>query len=228
VIDGRTGKIVDSIATGPGPKAVAVNPTTHRVYVTAQTGTDGDLAVWVINSVTGKLVTMIPVGPYGDYYDNAFGLAVNTKTNMVYASNPLQGEVYAISGATNAIVHSTALGGEPGGVAVNPATNKVFVAGARSVAVLNGRTGGIERRIASGARIRGIAVDAARNKIYATKNGGGLVVIDGRTLDAGQLLTHGRKPNGIAIDPKVGSFIVANGFNASVSVYSGDPAVGTS
>ncbi|MDQ1509359.1 MAG: trimeric autotransporter adhesin, partial [Actinomycetota bacterium] len=228
VIDGRTGKLVHSIPTGPGPKAIAVNPTTHRVYVTGQSGTDSDLVVSVFDSRSRTLLTALPIGPFGEYYDNPFGLAVNRSTNMVYASNPLDGHVYTINGATNAIVHSVAVGGEPTALAVNAATNMVFVTGARNVTVIDARSGGFTRRVPGGARTRGIAVDTARNKIYATTNGGGFLVIDGRTLAAGQVITYGLEPNGIAIDPSGGSIVVANGFNANVSVYADDRAVGTS
>jgi DNA-binding beta-propeller fold protein YncE len=227
VIDGRTAKLVDSIPTGPGPKAIAVNPSTHRVYVTAQTGRDSDLAITVINGTTGRLITTIPIGPYGEYYDNPFGLAVNAKTNKVYASNPLDGFVYTLNGATNAIEQTAPIGAEPTAIAVNPVTNKVFVAGARDVTMLDGRSGRVKNRIVGGVRTRGIAVDSGRNKIYATADGGGLLVIDGRTLKAGHLITHGRKPNGIAID-RSGTIVVANGFNANVSVYTDERAVGTS
>jgi DNA-binding beta-propeller fold protein YncE len=102
------------------------------------------------------------------------------------------------------------------------------VTGAHNVTVLNGGSGSVVHRVASGARTRGIAVDVARNKIYATTNGGGFLVIDGRTLDAGQVITHGLKPNGIAIDPANGTIVVANGFNANVSVYTDGRAAGIS
>jgi len=228
VIDGRTGKLVRSIATGPGPKAIAVNPATHRLYVTGQSGTDSDLVVSVFDSRSGTLITEVPIGPFGQYYDNPFGLAVDTKTNMVYASNPLDGHVYTLAGATNAVVHSLAVGGEPTAIAVNAATNTVVVTGARNVTVIDGRSGAVTHRVAAGARTRGIAVDAARNRIYATTNGGGFLAIDDRTLGADRVTTNGSEPNGIAIDPSAGSIVVADGANANVSVYSDDRAVGTS
>jgi YVTN family beta-propeller protein len=228
VIDGRTGKVIHSIDTGPGPKAIAINPKTHRLYVTGQTGTDSDLAVAVINGLSGRLITTVPIGPYGEYYDNPFGIAVNAETNTVYASNPLDGYVYMIDGATNSLVRSVAVGGEPGGIAVNPATNKVFVTGARFVTVLDGGSAGVDNQIAAGGRTRGIAVDGERNQVYATTDGGGFLVVDGRTLDANHVAAHGSKPNGIAIDPASRNLVVANGFNANVSVYPDDRAVGTS
>ena len=225
VIDGHTGQLVDTIPIGLGPKAIAVDPATQRVYVTEQTGTDGDLAVAVIDAAAGKLITTVPIGPYGDYYDNPFGLAVNTRTNTVYASNPLDGYVYTVDGATNALVKRTAVGGEPGGIAVNPVTNRVFVTGASNVTVLNG-SGSVVHRVASGARTRGIAVDVAHNRVYATTNGGGYLVIDGRTLNAGRVITPGLKPSGVAIDPSNGTIVVANGFNANLSVYSDERGAG--
>jgi DNA-binding beta-propeller fold protein YncE len=125
-------------------------------------------------------------------------------------------------------VHSVAVGGEPSAIAVNSRTNTVFVTGARAVTVIDGRSGGVTHRLAAGSRTRGIAVDAVRNTVYATTNGGGLVAIDGRTLHTAHMLTLGVKPNGVAVDGSTGSIVVANGFDANVSVVADDPVVGTS
>ena len=91
VVDGRTHRIVDTIPIGPGPKAIAVNPRTNRIYVTGQSGTDSGQALAVIDGASNALLATIPIGPFGRYYDNPLGLAVNTRTNTVFATNPLEG-----------------------------------------------------------------------------------------------------------------------------------------
>jgi hypothetical protein len=87
----------------------------------------------------------------------------------VYASNPLDGYVYTLDGATNdvtkvAVVESRRHCREPGH---EPGVRD----GARNVTVLNGRSSAVVPGWRA-CRTRGIAVDVARNKIYATTNGG--------------------------------------------------------
>jgi len=138
VIDGRTDQVVDVIPVGPGPQAVAVDPITNRVYVTAETGVDGDAAVTVIDGATRRIVATVPIGPYARYYPNPSGVVVDTGSNTVYASNPLEGVVYAIDGATDAVVRTTVVGDAPSALAVDPRTRVVVVTTARGPVMLNG------------------------------------------------------------------------------------------
>jgi YVTN family beta-propeller protein len=214
VIDGRTNRVLRSIATGPGPKAIAVNPKTNRVYVTEQTGTDGGQAVAVIEGASNLVIATIPTGRYERYYDNPFGLAVNAGTNTVYVSNPLEGNVYAIDGRTNAVTRSVGVGGEPGAIAINPATNALVVSGARYVTTLGGRSIAVIARTAVG-RTRAIAVDASRHAVYATTGRGDVVTIAHGSVRA---IARGLKPNGLAVTPETGGIVVADSLRRGVLV----------
>jgi len=213
VIDGRTRRVVRSVATGPGPKAVAVNPKTGIAYVTAATGVDGGAAVMAIEH--GRVVATIPIGPFERFYDNPFGLAVNPVTNTVYASNPLDGFVYAIDGGSNAVVRSVGVGSEPTALAVNPKTGLVYVATARQVVEINGVTQAVARRISVGARPRGIAVDASQGVVYATTTGGALVAIANGTS---HVVAQAVRPNGVAVS-RTGRVAVADASRRSVAVF---------
>jgi len=219
VLDGRTGKVLATITTGPGPKAIAVNPKTGRVYVTEQTGTDGGQAVAVIDGHTRKLLATIPVGPYQKYYDNPLGLAVNARTNTVYASNPLDGFVYTIDGNRNEVVRSVGIGGAPTALAVGSG-GAVFVAGANGLAVI--APSGAVSRIATGSRVRGVAVDSARHVAYATTDGGDVVAIEHGTAS---VVARGAKPWGISVDPATGTVVVANVAEGGVAAFDRGPAI---
>jgi serine/threonine-protein kinase len=133
VIDGRTATALATIPIGPGPQAIASDPSRNRVYVTAQAGIDGDATVVVIDGATRRVVGAVPTGPYARYFDNPAGIAVDAATHTVYATNPLEGVVYAIDGAAGAVVRSFTVGDAPTAVAVDPATGTVVVATSRGV-----------------------------------------------------------------------------------------------
>jgi DNA-binding beta-propeller fold protein YncE len=136
VVDGRTAAVVATIAVGPGPQAIAVDPARNRVYVSGQTGVDTDAAVTIVDGATRRILTTVAIGPYGRYYDNPAGLAVHVATHTVYATNPLEGVVYAIDGSSGAVVRSFTVGDAPTAVAVDPTTGTVAVATTRGVVVL--------------------------------------------------------------------------------------------
>jgi DNA-binding beta-propeller fold protein YncE len=217
VLDGRTGRIVHTIVTGPGPKAIAVNPRSGRIYVTEQTGPAGGTAVGVFDGRSWRRLAMIPIGPYERYFENPFGLAVNAATNMVYATNPLDGDVYTIDGSRNEVVRSVGTGGSPTAVTVG-SDGAVFVAGARDVVEI--APSGAVTRVPIGARTRGVAVDATSHVAYATTDRGDIVSIQG---GASTKVMRGGKPWGIAVDPSTGTVVVANVFAGGIIVRGRPP-----
>ena len=119
VIDGTTNSIVGTIAVAAG--AVAVNPATNTIYAAENS------SIAVIDGTTGS-VTATVSAPSGD-------LAVNPQTNFIYAANAgnydfnQHGSVTVINGATNAATTTLTDSNMPYPlrIAVNPATNKIYV-----------------------------------------------------------------------------------------------------
>ncbi|MFZ0513844.1 MAG: hypothetical protein WAM14_19715, partial [Candidatus Nitrosopolaris sp.] len=68
-------------------------PLTSMIYVA-----NYDNTVSVINSITNRVITSIPVGV------NPIGVSVNPLTNMIYVANHSDNTVSVINGTTNRIV----------------------------------------------------------------------------------------------------------------------------
>ena len=114
-------------------------------------GQDGQ--VTVISARTKKIVATVPVRRLPLF------VAVNPKTNSVYATNQEDATVSVISGRTNTVTKTIRVGSDPQGVAVNPATGRVYVANlsGNTVSVLGGKTNrvtaSIHERLFSSARM---------------------------------------------------------------------------
>jgi len=108
-----------AIPVGMGPFGVAVNPTTHRVYVA---NSDSN-SVSVIDGATNTVVgSPIAVGT------TPIGVGVNSKTNRIYVGNYSSNTVSVIDGVTNTVISSSIqVGSRPFGVGINPAINRVYV-----------------------------------------------------------------------------------------------------
>lgn len=159
--EGQT--LVATVPSGPNPSAVAVNETTNMVYIA-----DVDVkTLTVINGATNTATTIQAGGPLA-------GVAVNPTTNTIYALNGgsqssglggtvvIPGYVSVINGATNAITATIALPGLATYIAVNPATNQIYVS-TLSGPVGNGVTGNV------------VAIDGTTNSITASVPMPGLI-----------------------------------------------------
>lgn len=105
--------VVATIEMGASGRAVAVNPTTHRVYVSV----DGKIKVY--DSVTHAWVADISLP---QNYVSCYDLAVNPVTNRIYATGF---RTYVIDGNNHTVLLNSDKTGRE--LAVNPATNLVYV-----------------------------------------------------------------------------------------------------
>ena len=106
-------------------------------------------------------------------------MAVNSLTNRIYVTdNATLGHVVVIDGSTNTRVDSIFTGNSPGAVAVNPVTNRVYVAnyGDRNVAVVDGATR-TTNTINAGSNPNAVAVNQVTNKVYVPNMGDNTVTV---------------------------------------------------
>jgi YVTN family beta-propeller protein len=123
VINARTNKAVARIRLPFSPEGIAVNPRTNTAYVV----TDHNL-LSVINGKTNKVVTTITAGSNAPG-DNAFGVAADPRTGLIYVTNPDSNTVTVINGETRKKVATVRVGRSPFiGIAVDPRTGLVYVA----------------------------------------------------------------------------------------------------
>ena len=118
-----------------------------------------------------------------------YDAAVDSSTNMIYATAYGCGKLYVMNGTTDAVVTSIPVGSQPEGVAVNPLTDIVYVAnnGNNTISVIDAKTNTVTDTINLGTSPNGLAVNAAENLLFvACQENFTLAVISGATNQ----LTH--------------------------------------
>lgn len=126
VLSVSAGRVVARIPVGKFPAGVAVSPDGQRVYV-ANNQSD---TVSVVDSVTYRVVATIPVGV------NPTGLAVSPDGQRVFVANTGRapggsdarpGTVTVIAAATQQVLATVPVRGQPRSLAVSPDGRRVYV-----------------------------------------------------------------------------------------------------
>jgi DNA-binding beta-propeller fold protein YncE len=248
--------VLPTVQVGGAPEAILVDPVTGTLY----TADAGDNTVSVVNLATCDGTTKSgcrSVAPAADVSSPFLnpptrltgGVAVDGSTKTVYVANLGAGTVSVVNSATcNAAQRSGCtkpaatidVDGEPGGVALDEATDTLYVADLRgsTVSVIDGATcnatdqKGCSRpppTVSVGHGPYALAVDEATDTVYVTNpstSGGGdtVSVINGATCNAAAqsgcnqspaTITVGTAPLGIAVNPTTNTvYVTAAGENA--------------
>lgn len=222
VVDGVTNAVTDVITLGSLPGGIATNPTLNRLYVPNGRASD---TVSVIDGATNQVIGSAGVG------SNPTEAAVNTVTNRVYVVNADDSTLSVIDGATNKTTTTVTMpgmggvsisGGGATSVAVNSATNRVYVTSAilNQVVVVNGVNDSVVTTIAVGGNPKGVAVNPNTNRIYvANETGNSVSVIDGVSNTVLTTVPVGSAPRRIDVNPTTNMIYVTN--DQSLSVIDG-------
>ncbi len=202
--------LVTTVTVGAYPVAIALNPSTNKIYVVNQNSNN----LTVIDGATYNTSTVLT--------DNApDAVAVNAVTNKIYVANGDSDSVTVVDGATNRTT-TVAVGDYPVAVAVNTITNMIYIANYYSdnVTVIDGTTN--RTTIASAGRNPfALAVNPATNKIYVADSGSNdVAIIDGVT-NLTTTVAVGAYPRSVAIDPFTNQIYVVNYSSGDVSVIDG-------
>jgi YVTN family beta-propeller protein len=243
VLDGATNSIatiVDPNTSGLGAVAIAVNSATNKIYVANNNinfGVDspgGPGNITVIDGPTNSTTTVADPNAM-----SPFSVAVNSGTNKVYVANigegANHGNVTVIDGGINSVTTVTdpnalSLSWEIGrefAVAVNSATNKIYVANADSnnVTVIDGATNATTTVTDPNARAPfALAVDSVTNMIYVANaaNAGSVTVINGATNALTTVIDrNASRPEAVAINPTTNKIYVANSLSNNTTVIDG-------
>lgn len=117
-------------------------------------------------------------------------------------------------------------GASPAGIAVNPATNKVYVlnsgsSGTAGLAVIDANTGSTVS-VNTGSFPQAVAINSVTNTIYvANRNSNSVTVVDGATDSVVTTITVGTGPNAIAVNPVTNVIYTANYTAGTVTVIDG-------
>jgi YVTN family beta-propeller protein len=215
-IDGSTNNLVTTLPFDF--KSFEVNSTTNQLYAT-----DGRL-LYHINLLTDDVVTTIPM-------NNATAVGVNPNSNTVYVVNKgsnfgsanTLGTVSVINGASDSIVATVTVGVDPFAIAVDPVTNRIYVANIGlypNISVIDALSNTVIATIpAPGPSIE---VNPVTNELYAL--GGSydyvsgtlttatetLTAINGETDTVISTLSTGQGSRGIAVNPTTNQIYVIN------------------
>lgn len=128
VLDGSANTIVATVPVSSSIIRLAVNESTNKVYVIDPAGTlsviDG-----TSNAVSGTVSFGVRIGQ----------IAINPQSNRIYVTTfrssvnvitgQMNGTVSVVDGATNSIVADVPIAPFPSALAVNAATNRIYVGG---------------------------------------------------------------------------------------------------
>jgi YVTN family beta-propeller protein len=208
VIDGTT-NATSTVRVGAGPRALAVNPVTNKVYV----ANGSDASVTVVDGATGDTET---VRTGTDPVD----VAVNPLTNMIYVPT-LEGRVAVINGWTNDTAF-VAVGDTPVAVAVNPVSNKVYVANSASddVTIIDGYTNHT-RTVAVGQDPVALAVNPMTHRCYVANNGSNDMTVLDEATPTTTTVAAGQGPAYVAVNTVNNTVYVANSADGTVTLIDG-------
>jgi YVTN family beta-propeller protein len=226
VIDGATNTVTHTIPIGGANGwAIKVNPNSSKVYVAGYLSN----SVHVIDANSNTVINTIPLG------ERLAGIAINSKTNTVYAASDLYrtgGAITVIDGSDDAVIENIDLRATrenngltaiwPSGIAVDEERNLVYVGGGASsaIVVIDGSTNKITDRIERDGDFRRMVVDPSTGTLYAGNVQYGTVdVIRGHGIDSikrtdGTALNY---PQAIDINPKTGRIYVSDSNSVSVT-----------
>jgi YVTN family beta-propeller protein len=211
-------QVIATVAVAGGVSGVAVNPDTNRIYVSA-----GGNNVSVIDGLTNAVVATVPV-------DGPGALGVNPTTNHIYVAGG-GNNVFVIDGATDTVVATVPMPFGGSWVAVNPATNRIYVTHYwdSSLSVIDGATNSVIATVPVPhpgwyhSCPEGVGVNPSTNRIYvAAASVATVVVFDGVTNSVLATVPVVGDPYGVAVNATTDRIYVTNLQRSdSVSVIDG-------
>ena len=207
---------------------IGLNSTTNNIYVSSQVND----AITVINGANNSTATITLATTAGAF-------AINPVTNVIYAASSYSYDslVVVINGATNTVTKyiTTGLNTEPNALAINTATNKVYVGnvggepsiGGNIITVIDGATNnttaislGINSTNYPSESYQAIAINQVTNKIYVANQGSGVSIINGANNSVTTL--NLASPFAIAVNSLTNKIYVTNWNNSEVYVINGN------
>ncbi|NOV02616.1 YncE family protein [Paenibacillus planticolens] len=192
---------------------IRVNSATDRVYYV-----HSDNQVGVLDGNTNHVMGNVQTG------DGTAFLAVNPRTNRVYATNFRAATVSVINGITNRLITNVSVGKHPFGIAIHRGSNRIYAADTNgTISVIDGRTNRILQTLKVGGSPALVAINERTNRIFVTNVGNDSVhVINGSTMRLIKTIKVGNNPIITpAVLPQTNRVFVANNLSRFASVISG-------
>jgi len=222
VLDGTTlavkSKIDVSVQAAYG---LSINDKAQMLY----TSNTRNGNVSAIDLKTGKIVATI--GDPADPKAHTFKVLVDEPNNLVYVSIASKvGKIWVIDGKTNTLAHIIDSGVTTVGMAIDPATGKLYAAnlGANEIVEVDPKTRQVTRRFpVGGERPTQMVIDAKTSRIFVTNQGtGDISVLDTRTGNLIRTVKTGTQALGIGFNATTNRLYVANRGAGTVTVVNAE------
>jgi YVTN family beta-propeller protein len=145
-------------------------------------------------------------------------------TNRIYASDADNQELIVINGGTNTVITNVIVPSQPGGISVNPQTDRIYVAGSGFpglVMVFDGDTNALVASIPEDFGVANTAVNFVLNRAYATDQDK-VIVVDGATNQEITRVPAGPFANGVDVNLLNNKVYVTNSSGGSVTIINGN------
>jgi YVTN family beta-propeller protein len=205
VIDTATNQVVATVDGLPRAHGVAVVPDRNLGFASAS----GDNTVGEFDLTTHHLLQKIAagVGPDAIIYDE--------KLHLVYVADHAGKTATLIDPATNKVVASIALGGEPEYPQADPVSGLIYqnLEDSSEVVVVDPQKQAVTKRYktAPGEEPTGLALDAANRRLFSACRNKNLVVFNADSGEVVAVLPIGAGVDGAGYDPVLRRVYTANG-----------------
>jgi tetratricopeptide (TPR) repeat protein/DNA-binding beta-propeller fold protein YncE len=228
IIDGNKDEVVQILQIPFGnnviPNSIAVNSKTHILYL-GFIHDDGSQSVGMLDPATNN-------DTYIQVAERPLDLEFNVNNSKLYVAEYNNGSIAIIdTNANNTLLDDDVNLGQnrlPFSIAVNPNTNKVYVANfvlgnnnSSIVSVIDGKDSNVLKDVSIPFRVSEMAVNTNSNKIYvvgSNNNYNYLSIIDGQNYSILNDISIPFIPSDIAVNPNTNKIYLANNNNWSVTV----------
>jgi YVTN family beta-propeller protein len=162
----------------------------------------------IINGATGVVSSTVTLDQYG-----LAAIEVNPVTNTIYTLNNSSYTVSAIEGTDLFVLNNINIGGSAESIAVNTASNLVYVQFDNKITVIDGSSNTILTTITGiGSGFSHLAINPSTNRVYVTRftYNGELVVINGATNTVLTTITGLYYPGYVAVNTSTNRVYVLN------------------
>jgi YVTN family beta-propeller protein len=234
VVDGSTDAVVATLAVGRTPYVVAVNSVTNRIYVSntfnnlitiidgatnaTRTVKAGSADAILVDANKNKIYLLNYESSTFTVLDGTtdailhraagkmhlWGFAQDAAMDEIYVGRVENADVAALRDSSDAPI-AIPTGKIPSAIAINPRTNRIYVANYEdaSVTVVDGGKHLAIATIPVGEHPQAVAVDPDANLIYvANTHDNSVTVLDGATNRSITTLSAGHSPYALAVDSK--------------------------
>lgn len=208
--------------------ALAVDTTTHHVFVAVRGDVGQPSVVQMLDSASGARLATVRVG------DRASAVAIDARQGYVFVANEGDGTVSMLDARRGALLRTMHVGGEPVALAVDAHAARVAVvsvaplwgtthmSGGGMVSLLDTRSGRLLRRVPVGDGSSTLAIDARTGRLFVVNWSGGTVsVLDVRSGAAVRTVVVGAAPAALAVDERRRRVFVVDAFDGTVRVLDG-------